>query len=627
MRLAGDFPRATEAQWHAAVEAVLKGRDFTRALIGRTRDGIPIEPLLPRRADAEPIHGARGAGRWRIAARLDDPDPERGNRQILDDLLGGADMVTLTFAGAPAARGFGLPDHAPITLERALHDVHCDLIALRLESTPFGGRASAEAIAGLARRRRLPGGTVTVDFGLQPLADWAAAGRMPLTFAQAMANIRSIIGELETEGFTGPFLRCDGRPFHEAGAGEAQELAALITQGLAYLRALEAQGIAPETTRHWLSFTLAVDADQFLGIAKIRALRLLWARVEAVLGLETRPIAIHAETAWRMLSRDDRHTNLLRNTIATLAAGLGGADSVAVLPFTAACGLPDGFARRLARNTGLIAMDESQLHRFADPAAGAGAIEALTDRLCEAAWTLLRQIEAQHAQGETGLPAALANGFLATLVRETRQAREVDLATRREPITGISEFPDLGEAAASVLAPLPHAGREGGWATSQESFPSRRLAEPFEQLRDRAGRLAAAGRKPAIFLANLGRIADFNSRATFARSAFEAGGIAALGNDGFAIAAGTDLAALAAAFREAGTPLACLCGTDSGYAAEAEEAARALKAAGAACLWLAGKPGESEMAWRAAGIDRFLFASCDILALLGDALDRWEETR
>ena len=101
-------------------------------------------------------------------------------------------------------------------------------------------------------------------------------------------------------------------------------------------------------------FRLAADADQFLTTAKFRALRKLWARAEEACGLTPAPVFVAAETAWRMMTRRDPYVNMLRTTMAVVAAGLGGADSISVLPHTAAIGLPDNFARRLARNTQLI---------------------------------------------------------------------------------------------------------------------------------------------------------------------------------------------------------------------------------------------------------------------------------
>lgn len=613
------FPETTEADWRKAVEQVLKGADFEKVMVGRTADGLPIHPLQPRRSDVAPVAGSRLAERWHIAARIADPDAERGNVLLHEDLLGGVDTVTLTLAGSHHARGFGVREPSPATLGTALRNVHCDLVSLRLESAPFGGRAMADSFAAFARSSRLPGATLKVDFGLQPLADFAATGHFPLAFGTLMANVHDIIRQRVAEGFAGPFLRCDGRPFHEAGATEAQELALLVTQGITYLRALEAKGVSLEVARSWLSFTVAVDDDFFLGIAKLRALRLLWARVEEASGLAPQPIALHAETAWRMLSRHDVHVNLLRNTIAAFAAGIGGADSLEVLPFTATLGLADGAARRLARNTSLILLDESNLYRTVDPAAGAGGIEGLTDGLAEKAWGLITVVEGQASNSERGLPAALENGFVGEMLRDARDGRAKGLATRRTPLTGVSEFPDLGETLPAVLAPNPALAHPEG------AMPSIRLAEPYEALRDRA---AAMKVPPRIFLANLGRVADFTARATFARSFFEAGGIGAITNDGFVGTDGrTDVAALTAAFKASGAALACLASSDDVYFAEidgtsmAATAAAALLAAGARQVWLAGRPGTQEGALRDAGIGGFSYVGCDVIASLTTALD------
>lgn len=626
MELASLFPKATEAQWHEAVARVLKGAEFEKVLVGRTSDGIPILPLHPRRKDAVPIVPARGVARWKTVARFEDTDAERGNQLLHEDLLGGADALVLAFSGAPASHGFGLRDAAISSFDAALKDVHCDLVAIRLESAPFGGRAVAEGFAAHAARHRLPGATLDVDFGLQPLADFAASGRMPLAFATAMENVRMIIDHLQEQGFSGPFLRCDGRPFHDAGASEAQELACIVAQGVAYLRALGARGMAPGEIRDVLSFTMAADDDFLLTIAKFRALRLLWARIEEASGLAAKPMRLHGETAWRMLARRDVHTNLLRNTIAAFAAGIGGADSIEVRAFTGALGLADGAARRLARNTSLILTEESNLHRMVDPASGAGGIEALTDALCEKAWRLFQQIEAREAAGEKGLSAALKEGFIGEMIRDARDLRAKNLATRKLPITGISEFPDIGESLPGVLAPLPP-------AKTEHLLAPHRLSESYEALRDRADAFAArTGRRPTIFLANLGRIADFTARATFAKNFFEAGGFEVIGNDGFTDESGnTDIPALLAAFSTARTPFACIAASDALYHAPAqeclspedtfaEEVARRLAKAGGAHLLMAGRPGPREGALKGAGIGGFVFVGCNVLAVLDDLL-------
>jgi methylmalonyl-CoA mutase len=451
----------------------------------------------------------------------------------------------------------------------------------------------------LAKARGDDLAALDIDLGIDPVAVQAATGAAP-----SWPDLAEILRDLDGAGFSGRAFLADARPFHEAGASEAVELAAVLAGALATLRALEAGGHPLERARASLAFLLVADADEFLTVAKMRALRRLWARVEEACGLSPAPIRLHAETAWRSTTRRDPWVNMLRATTAAFSAGLGGADSVTVLPFTAALGLPDAFARRCARNTQHVLLDEANLWRVADPAAGAGGFEALTDALCTEAWAQFQAIER-----EGGLAASLRSGALPGRLAALRRSRDADLATRRQPITGTSEFPDLHEAPVAVLAPAPAVAEPEG------ALPSRRWPEPFEALRDASDAvLARTGRRPRVFLANLGSLSAFNTRATFARNAFEAGGIEAVTNEGF-----PDHAALVEAFRASGTPLACLCSSDAVYANEAVAAAEALRAAGAATIYLAGKPGDLEPALRAAGVAHDLYAGCNLVELLEQA--------
>ena len=328
-----------------------------------------------------------------------------------------------------------------------------------------------------------------------------------------------------------------------------------------------------------------------------------------------------AETAWRMITRRDPAVNMLRATVAVVAAGLGGADGITVLPFTAAHGLPDRFARRIARNTQLILLEESNLARVSDPGAGSGGIEDLTTQLCAAAWAQFQEIEKAG-----GAVAALVQGLVQNAVAATRTAREKNIARRKDALTGTSEFPDIHESDVHVMDIAPRAA-SASEPSAFAALPRIRLAEPFEQLRDASDRaLSASGSRPKVFLANLGKLADFTARTLFTKNFFEAGGIEAATNDGFALFSPlptgevkTDLAALVAAFKASGTKLACLCSSDKVYQAEAIDAANALRAAGAAHIYLAGRPGDLEAALKSVGVEDFVYAGCDVLAVLRTA--------
>jgi methylmalonyl-CoA mutase len=306
-----------------------------------------------------------------------------------------------------------------------------------------------------------------------------------------------------------------------------------------------------------------------------------------------------------MMTQRDPHTNILRTTIAVVSAAAGGADAITVLPFTAARELPDDFARRTARNTQLVLADEAFLAKVADPGAGSGAIETLTDQLSRSAWALFQEIETAG-----GAAAALAAGLMQDKVAAVRAKRGVAVARRRDALIGATLFPHLAEAEAPIeQAPRPRKDLNG------KPLAPIRLAEPFEALRDISDRVARTrGQRPKVFLANLGTAAEFTARASFVKNFFEAGGIEAVAGEG-------DAQALASAFSATGAALACLCSTDDRYDQEAAAVAQALQAAGAKHIYLAGRPGDRENALKSAGVQSFIYDGCDVLATLRHAYD------
>ncbi|HVV61961.1 MAG TPA: methylmalonyl-CoA mutase subunit beta [Pseudolabrys sp.] len=608
--LAAEFPPTSEAEWRKLTEAALKGASFDK-LVSQTYDGLRLQPLYPRARDARAVAG-RAAQAWQVLQRADHPDPKTANKQALDDLENGASGLALIFAGAPAAHGYGVAINNAGDLDRALAGVMLDIVSLRLETAPFAGRPVAMLIAGLVAARKLDPAALDIDFGLDLLGDTVRSGGAILPWPDLSARAGATAKDLAAKGFAkARLLRADGRAVHDAGGSEAQELAFAIATGVAYLRLLEAAGFALDEARRRISFLMAADADEFLTIAKFRALRKVWARVEQACGLAPMPAFVAAETAWRMMTRRDPYVNMLRATVAVTAAGVGGADAIDVLPFTAALGLPDAFARRVARNTQLILIEESNLAKVSDPAAGAGGIEAMTDTLAHAAWALFQEIEQAG-----GAAAAIEQGLIQKKVASVRAAREAAAARRKDALTGASDYPNLAETPVAVLDVAEVGVAPSKAAVMVEALSPIRLAEPFERLRDASDRmLAKTGARPKVFLANLGRLSDFTARATFTKNFYEAGGIEAVTNDGF-----KNRADMLAAFDASGAKLACLCSSDEVYAREAADAAAALTKAGA-IVSLAGRPGEHEAQWRQAGVKSFIYMGCDALAALRAAHD------
>jgi methylmalonyl-CoA mutase len=612
--LAADFPPASYDDWRKLVDGVLKGAPFEK-LAGKTYDGLTIEPIYPRAKGASPLAGRAAAAPWQIMQRIDHLDAAKANAQALHDLESGATGLTLVFAGANGAHGFGLGPSAE-AIEKVLDGILLDAgISIELQIGPQS-RMAAIHLAEYLKRKRVVAAACNIRFGLDPVGACAVWGSSPYAWPEIVPAVTGAIKGLVAMGFEGPFAVADGRVIHDAGGSEVQELAFVLATGVAYLRAIEGAGVALEDAQNMTYARLSADADQFLTLAKFRALRLLWARVEQACGLAPKPLFIAAETGWRMLTQRDPYVNMVRATMATFAAGLAGANAVTVLPHTLALGLPDAFARRVARNTQLVLLEESNLAKVTDPAAGSGGIENLTQALCEAAWSQFQEIE-----NAGGVFAALEQNLIQRKVAATRVMREQSIARRKDVLTGATKFPNLHEAGVAVIDAKPIKLAPYGEAKfTFDALAPMRLAVPFERLRDRSDQiLKAKGKRPSVFLANLGGAADFTARATFAKSFFETGGIEAIDSEGF-----TDPAALAAAFKSSGAELACLCSSDKAYAQHAATAAKALQKASAKHIYLAGRPGEQEARLRSAGVDEFIFAGGDTLAVLRDAYRRME---
>jgi methylmalonyl-CoA mutase len=473
LTFASAFAHAGGHAWKRLVDTVLKGRSF-ETLFYETYDGLRIAPLHSRTTGARTLAARPAPGTWEITQRIEHPDPAAANAQALDDLENGAAGLSLEFAGGPGARGFGIAGEK--VLATVLDGVVLEA-GVRIHLQPvLGSRNIGEEFANLVADRGIAPEAVNVAFNYQPLSTMAVRGARPGPWPEMAPAFAKIVRDLQSRGFRGPFALADGRPVHDAGGSEAQELAFALAVAVAYLRALEAGGMALPAARTALCFRLVADADQFLTIAKFRALRKLWARVEDACGLAPEPAFVAAETAWRMMTTRDPHVNTLRTTVAAFSAAVGGANAITVLPFTAAIGLPDAFARRLARNMQLLLAEEAHLAKVSDPGAGSGAVEDLTTQLCTSAWSLFQEIERAG-----GVAAALTSGMLQEKVAVVRAAREGAVADGKEPLIGTTVFPNADDMPVAVLdtaraaSPSPPPG-----AITFPALAPIRLGEPFE---------------------------------------------------------------------------------------------------------------------------------------------------
>lgn len=647
LALGAAFAPAERAAWQALVARALGDRDFDATLVTRTYEGLDLQPLYDR-ADARVAGAAtrndagltRGTAGWEIRQSVDHPDPAAANQALLHELASGATAVTLVMdpagehAAGPGAAGIFLPDRT--ALATVLDGVYLQAARVALAPGPLFAGAAALMLDHLETAGVDPA-TARVHFGADPLAALARHGHLAMTLPEALSAMAEIAEHSAASLPAARAVTVDTTVYHAAGADEVLDLAIALSTGVAYLRAMTDHGLSVAAALAEIEFSLAAGVDLFMTVAKLRAARRLWARVAEASG-GAAAMALHVGTAERVISRRDPWVNMLRATIAGFAAGIAGADSVAVAPYDQGWGLPTDFGRRIARNAQVILQEESALGQVIDPAGGSWFIEDLTERLAQAAWHRFQEIEAAG-----GVAAMLADGRLQAAVAEVWAARERDLAHRRTQIIGVNMFPNLDEEAPAppsmawpeIVAPW-HARRPapaavdgdlatrvaaarhgaaigdlsgGAAADGEDAAPitAHRLGEGFEALRDASDAWAEAhGQRPRVFIAALGTPAAHGARVDFTRNYLAAGGIEAIDGQGAPDE-------IAAAFTASGLDLAIICGSDKLY--EAEGAAMAAALGGAGWLGLAGRPANADVL-RAAGIETFIHAGDDCLATL-----------
>ncbi|MEO9970236.1 MAG: methylmalonyl-CoA mutase family protein [Hyphomonadaceae bacterium] len=634
LSLSGTFPDADESQWAEAVSKALRGASPDR-LSRTTADGLTIKPLY-READwpsaTDPL-GHPGLAPflrapevepnkflpWDIRQIFAHPDPATTQAEIMRDLERGVSSIELAI-DPEGIQGCAIGSADDMATALSGVDASIAAIALAPAGAAAGyGLGAASLLANWAKAHAAPA-TAKLAFNLCPLAALSRLGTLEESLDSAFARAAFLVNSLQPDFAQASFFRIDATALHDAGGTDAQELGGLIAQGIDTLRRLGAAGLPTKDVAPKLVFTLSVGPNYGVEIARLRAARRLWARCLEALDLPAVPMNIQAVSARRMLTKRDPWVNLLRNTAACFAAGVGGADIVTLRAFTDALGVAEELGRRTARNTQIIAQEESQLGRIADPAGGAWFIESHANDLAKAAWSVFQDIEA-----DGGFGASLLNDALQPKIADARKALQSSVARRKTPITGVSEFPLLEEIQAPIadvsgFGSAPHISAElpescpapDGEALASPLWPIR-LSEPFERLRDHADtQTAKTGTRPSIFLATLGSLASHTARADYARNLFATGGIEAKN----APVPPEDTAELVAAFRASGCALAVLCGSDTTYAEQAEAAAKALKDAGVQRLYLAGKPGDKQAAYTAAGLDSFIHIGADIIATL-----------
>lgn len=619
-----EMPPVSAQTWRKQVEAELKGASFEKVLVTQLLEGLSIQPVYGSE-DMTPemnvqqstgiITAGRTSGAWLRGVRYPALPLERLRNFVQEDLSHG--IQSLEFSDP--------------TVVLALPADACAGAHIRVR-----GGANVSAARQLLARHNASPLWASLQLGLDPLSALILQGQLDVEW-EALGQALAEITATSCQAVRTQVLDISTEIYHNAGAHCVQELAYALASGVELLRLLErntsAHGLSLQQVAAQLSFTTVVGRDVFLEIAKLRALRLLWARVLQACGVtDAGPLTLHAVTSRRTLTRWDPWVNMLRVTTQAFAAILGGADVLTTAAFDEALGQPEALGRRIARNTHTILAEESHLDAVLDPVGGAWYVESLTHALAQAAWKHFQGIEAHG-----GMRQALLEGRIQAEVGATAKLRQSRFARRLDAITGVSEWPNPLETllkrapfqaenarqtpSSATSDAVAESARPQGTSPHCAPLPTLRDAEGFEALRDAVADHTAHAPPLKVYLACLGPLAEHSARTTFAQNVFWAGGLQV--EQGLSASDAEPNRAHAEAFRTSGAQVVCLSGLDERYSTGAIPLVEALKAAGAHHILLAGRPGTLEPALTAAGVTGFIFLGCDIeqtLRLLVNAL-------
>jgi methylmalonyl-CoA mutase len=584
-----DLPNEPERLLDAPTSEGFSIRPLYTVVDGRPEDPLPGRWPFVRGGDA--LRDVNTG--WKVAEAFPPPlDSTAGdlNGTVLLALTEGVSALVLRVGDAGGEKGV-----APNALERALEGVFLELVPIVLDAGADFVAAADAVLALAAAVDEDKHAMLSIDLGADPLTA-ATSGRAAPSLEDVVATASRAC---QYRGGVRA-VTVDGPAFHNRGANASWELAGSIAAGVAYLRSLG--DLTAADALQQISFRFAADDDQFMTIAKFRAARQLWARVADVAEAPGAGAArMHAVTSLPMMTQRDPWVNMLRTTVAAFAAGIGGADTVLVEPFDVAIpggapGTSPGFSRRIARNTQLLLLEESNIGRVLDPAGGSCYVEDLTEALAQTAWGHFQAIEAQGG-------FTRAQDFITGQIEKVCKKRIDDIDRRRKKITGVNEYPNLAEP------PLPQTG---------EVADIHRYAADFEALRDRSDAfLERTGTRPQVLMLPLGPLAEHNVRATFATNMLASGGIEAV-NPG-----PLDASGIAAAAAQAGSPdTAVICGTNARYRSEVARVVEEAHAAGISTIYLAG-PEEAVADVDESHLpDDYLTATMDAVHALSNLLSR-----
>ena len=664
--LFAEFKPSTYEEWKEESVKLLKGAPFDKKMYSKTPEGIVLKPIynkedvnfevsLPGYDDY--VRGVSAEGNkgspWKIDQQIYASTPREFNKLALDALNKGQTALEIRL-DCPSSRGVdadeseagrvgkcGLSVSVKKDFDEALKGIETDCVEINI-STASRAAGVAAILYASQKGKKLSGG-----IRFDPIGILAERGKLDRKLECAFDEMFALASYNAKNMPSFGAIGVDAMPYSSAGASAVEELGAAMATAAAYLREMLARGMSIDETAPLVRFRLSLDSNFFMTVAKLRAARVLWAKIVEAFGgsEESRKIRVNAKTSVYNKTVYDPYVNMLRTATEAFSGVIGGCDSMTVSPFDEIMRKPDEFSTRIARNQQIILQEECNLADVIDPAGGSYFVETLTKELAGKAWEFFVKIEAAG-----GIVKALESGMVQDAVAATAAGKKKLIDTRRSSVVGTNNYANLGEKlleksacecekifkeraaevsaaksgakvdlgsakGAGAIEKLVEAACEGAGIsalskslchcgsaeTSVKPLEIRRAVEHFEALRKASADFKEkTGSGPKIFLATMGPLVQHKIRADFIRGFFQVGGFDVIYPNGFQTPEDA-----AKAFAESGAKYAVICSTDDTYPELVPPVAKAIKAAKAgSVVLLAGIPNpDFEQSYKDAGLD------------------------
>ncbi len=606
-----DFPPVTTKEWEDTILADLKGADYEKKLVWKTYDGMAVRPYY-RAEDLETLNisevlpghppytrGAKpGSNRWEIRQDIPGVDPKEISSLAVNNVKRG-----VTAIGIHASRLKEIAD-----LESLFAEMNPEKTGFHFHSCP-DYHVLTDLLITYFERHGLDKKKLKGSFQYDPLSELVLSGSLARSWEEEMQLLAGLIRKVRSHF---PGLRpLNPQPvhFHNAGSSLVQELAFGLAAGNEYLAGLTDAGLDPEEILPSMMFSFAVGSDYFPEIAKPRAARQLWYEIVSHYGdgqVQPAAMYIHSGTSTWNMTLYDPHVNILRTTTEVMAAALGGADSISVIPFDAAFRVPDEFSMRIARNQQIIIQEEAYLGSIVDPGAGSYYIEYLTDTMKNLAWELFTQVEEKG-----GFIHCFQQHFIQDSIHQVKEQRLQDITARKTTILGTNQYPNLKENMLPKIQPDVY--YHPSMTASGDAIPLSRGSELLEYIRlDTEKHIDGGAGRPVVFLFNIGNLAMQKARANFITNFFGCAGFEIIDNPGFeSITDGVE------ACLDKRPEIVAVCSSDEEYPSLVPEICTQLKAKGYTGKTLvAGYPKDHIEALKDAGVYEFIHIRCPLPATL-----------